>query len=329
MSVRIIILLILALSTAGGTAMMAKNWLAAERAQIMSNVPSLPVKKENNVEILVANKDMVPGSFVMKEKLTWQEWPEDALGDLMLKKGDVDIEDFVGSVIRTRIPAGQPVLPSAMVKSGEQGFMAAVLAPGMRAITVPISATSGVGGFVFPGDKVDLLLSIALKPEDEESSLKRKFYFTETLLKDIRVIGKDQSAEQTEGEAKVAKSATLEVTPKQAEQVALATQIGKLSLSLRSLADEDTIIAEDLSHLGQDAPSFKHKIGFEKNNNQPSVSKLEPEDDLSLTTDVEVNFFWQKMARMEKLMGPMSSSGTSGRKVQVHRGGTSTTQEFK
>ncbi|MDV7340377.1 Flp pilus assembly protein CpaB [Terasakiella sp. A23] len=328
MSVRIIILLLLALISAGGTAMLAQNWLASERAQIMASVPKIQMKTEDHVEILVAKADLIPGSFVLKEKLTWQEWPEDAVGDRMLKKGDVDIEDFVGSVIRSRIPAGQPLLPSAMVRSGEQGFMAAVLTPGMRAVTVPLSATSGVGGFVFPGDKVDLLLSITLKPEGEESILKRKFYFTETLLKNVRVIGKDQSAVQSEGEAKVAKSATLEVTPKQAEKVALATQIGKLSLSLRPIADETTILAEDIPMMNAPVDQLKHKIGgFDQYNNHPSIPRLELDDDMSLTTDVDVNFFWQKMAKYAPSVTGEKSSASS--KVQVHRGSKSTTQEFK
>ncbi len=327
MSVRIIVLLVLALGSASVTAMMAQNWLASERAQIMASVPKIQMKTQDHVEILVAKTDMVPGSFVLKEKLVWQEWPEDAIGERMLKKGDVDMDDFIGSVIRSRIPAGQPILPSAMVKSGEQGFMAAVLTPGMRAVTVPLSATSGVGGFVFPGDKVDLLLSIALKPEGEDSILKRKLFFTETLLKNVRVIGKDQSAIQSEGEAKVAKSATLEVTPKQAEKVALANQIGKLSLSLRSLADEETIMSQDFPMMGDDVKPMKHKVNFEKTGNLPPLPLLETDDDMSLTTDVDVNFFWQKMARYESQLGGGRSS--SSQKVQVHRGSKSTTQEFK
>jgi len=325
MSIRVVVLLFLALVTAGGTAMMAKNWVASERAQIMSSVPSLPIIKSENEEILVAKSDLVPGSFVLKEKLEWQEWPEDAINEHMLKKGDVKIDEFIGSVVRARIPAGQPVVPSSMVQSGEQGFLAAVLAPGMRAVTVPLNATSGVGGFVFPGDKVDLLLSIILKPEDKNSDLKRDFYFTETLLKDVRVIGKDQSAVQVEGEAKIAKSATLEVTPKQAETVALATMVGKLSLSLRSLGDEDIITSEKN---GKDANKAQFTTGNGLYNEVASkegpVQRLETQDELSMTTDTEINFFYRKA-----LKNPKRGSGSSGRSVQVLRGSASNTKKFK
>ncbi len=323
MSVRIIILLFLALGTAGGTAMLAQNWLISERAELMASVPKQVVKKEKHGEILVAKNDMLTGSFVLKESLIWQEWPENAIGERMLKKGDVEIEDFVGSVIRTRIPAGQPVLPSAMVRSGEQGFMAAVLAPGMRAVTVPLSATSGVGGFIFPGDQVDLLLTIKLKPKDENPILDRDWNFTETLLKDVRVIGKDQSALQTEGEAKIAKSATLEVTLKQAEQVALAIQIGKLSLSLRSLADEDSILLGKLNTLPEKIDPLNHRISM--NEEQTSgMERLEIEDDMSLTTDADLNFFWHKMKHLQ----PQAARVQTSRKVQVLRGSDAKTREF-
>ncbi len=317
MSVRIIILLFLALSTAGGTAILAKNWLVNERAELMASVPKIIEKNNDTKEILVAKTDIVPGSFVLKEKLEWQEWPEDALSDLMLKKGDVEMEDFVGSVVRSRIPAGQPLVPSAIVKSGEQGFMAAVLAPGMRAVTVKIDATSGVGGFVFPGDAIDLLLTVSFKQGKQKRS------FTETLLKDIRVIGKDQSAEQVEGEVNVAKSATLEVTPKQAEAVALAAQMGSLSLSLRSLADEEIVISEALHAPQEIIEGLKHRISFQQGPvKSDEIPRLEIQDEMSLTTDRDVNFYYKKLRKVP------STGGQSSRKVQVLRGSETTEKKF-
>ncbi|SCA55717.1 exported hypothetical protein [Candidatus Terasakiella magnetica] len=308
MSVRILILLVMAFLTAGATAMMAQNWLATERAEIMASVPKvLAPKAIGYKKVLVAKTDLLAGSFVLKEKLEWQDWPEDAIGERMLKKGDVSMEDFVGSVIRSRIPAGQPVLPSAMVRKGEQGFLAAVLTPGMRAVSVALSATSGVGGFIFPGDQVDLLLTLSQKVGEG------KMRFTETLLKDVRIIAKDQSAIQAEGQAKVAKTATLEVTPKQAEIVALASQMGKLSLSLRSLADEELMIAEVSKQ------SLEHKIAFQPVGVQRKTNKAQ----LSLTTDKQLNFYLQTMAQKRKKQGASAS-----RKVQVHRGGSLSVQKF-
>lgn len=317
MSVRVIILLLLALSTAGGTAFLAQNWLVKERAEMMASVPTVVSKKQDMMEVLVVTTDLIPGSFVLKEKLDWQEWPEDAVSDLMLKKGDVEVDDFVGSVVRSRIPAGQPLVPSAIVKSGEQGFLAAVLAPGMRAVTVPINATSGVGGFVFPGDAVDLLLTVSFKQGNQKRS------FTETLLKNIRIIGKDQSAEQVEGEASVAKSATLEVTPKQAEIVALATQMGSLSLSLRSLADEEVILSESLSMPEDIVQGLKQRITYLQSDGQKTslIPRLELQDQMSLTIDRDVNFYYQKMSKSR-------SGKKASRNVLVVRGSETAEKKF-
>jgi len=339
MSIRLIVLLVAALGAAGTTAMLAQNWLAQERAQIMSSVPKLTVAREKKVEILVAKDDLVPGSFVLKEKLQWQEWPEDALNDRMLKKGDVDKEHFAGSVVRSRIPAGQPLLPSAVVKAGERGFLAAVLAPGMRAVTVPISAASGVGGFVFPGDKVDLLVSIKLEPVGEDKENRPDIDFTQTLLSDVRVLGKDQMAEQVEGEAKVAKTVTLEVTPKQAEMIALSNRIGKMSLALRSLAEEKEFIADARPHVPEyGQANLKHPVEFAENAPMPEgtvlpgspqgyAAPLQREGELSLTTDYDVNYYFQKLNQYGYGGTPKKGNG-GGSSVEVLRGSNKQTREF-
>jgi pilus assembly protein CpaB len=139
-------------------------------------------------------------------------------------------------VVRKRIAAGEPIIDGAVVKPGERGFLAAVLEPGMRAVSVPITPTSANSGLIFPGDRVDLILTQSLVESEEEGSIRR---VSETVLNDIRIIamGVDTGDDPREGEAnEKAKTATLEVTPRQAEEVALLTELGKLSLSLRSLA---------------------------------------------------------------------------------------------
>lgn len=343
MSIRFLALIVFALGAAGVTTLFTQNWLANERAQIMAAVPKVIERKAEFTQVLVAKTDLIPGSFMDDDKLEWQDWPEDAISDLMLEKGNVDMDDFTGSVIRTRVPAGQPVLPSAMVRSGEQGFLAAVLNPGMRAITVPLNTATGVGGFVFPGDRVDLLVTITLKPEGEASILKRKLHLTQTLLRDVRVIGKDQNAVQSEGEAKVAKSATLEVTPKQAEAVILANDIGDLSLSLRSLADADVILSEHQQGTQTQEAKALHKANFEapafpqallvqndvdpapeNTNTSASLERLGQHDEFSLTTDWQVNYLLQNILKY----GAVQSAPAPQKQVDVHRGGATTTHKF-
>jgi pilus assembly protein CpaB len=112
--------------------------------------------------------------------------------------------------------------------------MAAVLKPGTRAVSVPITAASAVSGFIYAGDRVDVLLTLVL------SSTQGQHNATETILRNARVIGMDQKVDFSPGDKPdVAKTATLELTPKQTEIVTLALKMGDLSLALRSLQDND------------------------------------------------------------------------------------------
>jgi len=187
----------------------------------------------------VADEDLATGTFVKPEHLKWQQWPEDGVIEGYMIKGEASEQDLDGAVVRTHLYAGEPITKSRVVHPGERGFLAAVLEVGQRAVSVPVDATSGISGLVFPGDSVDVILTFqtTVKNEDTDENLTR--YFSETLLHDIRVLAIDQAVENVDGMAKVAKTATLEVEPKQAEKVAVALEIGTLSLSLQSLAREE------------------------------------------------------------------------------------------
>jgi len=240
MNLRTVLLLLFALSAAAVTAYFARNWIASQRASwenqapAQAEAPTVPVK-----EILVADEDLATGTFVKPEHLKWQQWPEDGVIEGYMIKGEASEQDLDGAVVRTHLYAGEPITKSRVVHPGERGFLAAVLEVGQRAVSVPVDATSGISGLVFPGDSVDVILTFqtTVKNEDTDENLTR--YFSETLLHDIRVLAIDQAVENVDGMAKVAKTATLEVEPKQAEKVAVALEIGTLSLSLQSLAREE------------------------------------------------------------------------------------------
>jgi pilus assembly protein CpaB len=145
---------------------------------------------------------------------------------------------MVGAVVRRGIAEGFPITDGSVVKPGERGFLAAVLAPGMRAVSLPVNATSSNAGLIFPGDRVDLILTQTLGVADGVTTRR----VSETVLRDIRIIamGSDTS-DETGGDRnhENAKTATFEVDPRVAEKVTLLNELGKLSLSLRSLANED------------------------------------------------------------------------------------------
>ncbi|GAA4051731.1 Flp pilus assembly protein CpaB [Parerythrobacter jejuensis] len=227
-----LVLLLAALIIAVGTAMAARSMFAgasAPQAEAAAPEPQGP-------KVLVAQRALPVGTIITAEAIGFQMWPEELVQDAYFIDGESDISQLLGTVVRNPMTAGEPVTQGTLVSPGDRGFLAAALGPGMRAITVPVSANTGVAGFVFPGDRVDLMLTQAVK--GGEGDLKA----TETILRNLRVLATDQTTEQTTNEAgktvvRAFRTVTLEVTPRIAEKVAVSQTIGTLSLSLRSIAD--------------------------------------------------------------------------------------------
>ncbi len=244
MGPRRILVLLLAVAVAGVTAIYARSWIDNQQRPVTVIAAPQPVA-EHAVEILVADIDLSAGQFVKPQNIRWQRWPDDDVPDSYIVRGESEKESVVGAVVRRGIVAGQPITDTIVVKPGDRGFLAAVLAPGMRAVSVPINATSGNSGLIFPGDRVDMILTQTL--DDANGDTTRRV--SETVLDNIRIIamGAEISDSPKEGKNHAkARTATLEVTPRQAESVALVTELGKLSLSLRSLASisEDVAVAD-------------------------------------------------------------------------------------
>ena len=234
MSLRNILILLVAISAAGLTAYYANTWLRAERAAMQASAP-IEQQVSSTIEILVADKELSAGQFVRADHLKWQPWPEDALNDEYALKTEHKIEDYVGTVVRNLITPGQPITKRLVVHPGDRGFLAAVLGPGGRAVSVSVNATSGISGFIFPGDKVDLLLTSRFTTKNSRGEAQERIV-TRTLLTALKVLAIDQKTETKDGDVSPAKTVTLEVSPKQAEKVAIGMAMGTLSLSLRSLA---------------------------------------------------------------------------------------------
>lgn len=233
MRARTLLLLVLAVVIAGGTAMLARSWLAAQRARELAQVKPAAAPKPTK-SVLVARADIKRGQILRAEDLVWQVWPDGSLDkNYILSSGPKKPETFAGWVAKEPIGGGEPVTDAKIIAPGDRGFLAAVLHPGMRAISVPVTVTSGISGFIFPGDSVDLLLSYPVPRGVSGSDYEHKA--VETVLRNVRVIAIDQRLQSKEGEAVVAHTATFEVSPKESEIITLANEIGKLSLSLRSL----------------------------------------------------------------------------------------------
>jgi pilus assembly protein CpaB len=238
MDAKKLVLLVGALIIAVVTAVMAKNMFSgasAPQAQAGPVVPAGP-------EVLVATRTLPVGTIVDAEAFRYQPWPQGLIQDAYYTRGEAGAADpasLIGTVVRSEITAGQPVTQGSIVRPGERGFLAAALGPGMRAVTVPVSATSGVAGFVFPGDRVDLVLTQEVEGGGDGPPLRT----SETIIRNIRVLAVDQrlNARDDQGNqvAQTVSTVTFEATPKIAEKIAVAQTIGQLSLSLRSLADNN------------------------------------------------------------------------------------------
>ena len=237
---RTIALIVVAVVFAAGTAMLARSWIASERSQVAQ--PS-PAQETGDLQVLVAKQDLPTGLILKEEHIRWQAWPRATLADSYIKSGNGNTSNFSGAVVRRGIAAGQPITASQVVRAGERGFLAAVLSPGRRAVSVAVSAVSGIAGFVFPGDRVDLILTHELKRGGKGSRA------SETVLENVRVLAIDQKTNDQNAAAKVAKTATLELTPKQVEQVALVQKMGTLSLSLRSLPDAAALAGDSADEI--------------------------------------------------------------------------------
>jgi len=236
MDVKKIVLLVGALLIAGVTAIMAKNMFAGS-ATPQAEAAAVPV----GPQVLVATRTLPVGTIVDAEAFRFQPWPQGLVQPAYFIQGEgqTDPQTLIGTVVRSEITAGQPVTQGAIVRPGERGFLAAALGPGMRAVTVAVSATSGVAGFVFPGDRVDLVLTQEVEGGGDGAPLRA----SETIIRNIRVLAVDQRINPTDEEgnqvAQTVSTVTFEATPKIAEKIAVAQTIGQLSLSLRSLADNN------------------------------------------------------------------------------------------
>ena len=202
------------------------------------------------VTIYVAAKPITIGTVIKEDMIAVQPWPE----QLMLEgfvKTDQGPGKVVGTVARSAFQQQEPILSSKLANPNDPNFLAGELPKGMRVITIPTNETEGIAGFVFPGDRVDVLLTHEVdKPrppllEHEQAALVTK-PITETLITNVMVLAVDQratGAQSTDekGNLIIPRSVSLMVSLADAQRIRLAQKSGTLTLALRALADRDTV----------------------------------------------------------------------------------------
>ncbi|MEO3429982.1 Flp pilus assembly protein CpaB [Pelagibius sp. CAU 1746] len=235
MSLRTIILVVAALLITVVTTFVARSWLDAQRAQPVVVAQQAPAPQ--GVQVLVASITLPTGVFIQEDQLRWQIWPDDDIPEEYITDKEFKIEDFYGAVVRRGFTPGEPVTPKRVIRPGERGFLAAVLRPGYRAMAIRVNATSGVSGLVFPGDRIDIILTHTVVDRTGAEAIERRA--SETVLENVRVLAIDQMVDEEKNEPIYAKNFTVEVTPKQTEMLTVVRELGALSISLRSLAKDE------------------------------------------------------------------------------------------
>ncbi len=253
MGSRTILYFTLFLAVAGVAGIFARAYFSDQTAEA-AIAPKLTGPK-----IIVAERDLEVGAFLTTQDIRWQATAgkDEIILSQHFVEGAIQIEALVGSVVRRPLAADRPVTAAQVIKPGQRGFLAAVLRPGMRAVTVEIDKVSGNSGLVFPGDHIDLILTLELKDEKNRPTGRRA---SETILRNVRVIAMGQKVEsfatiEADPEARPATTATLEVAPEHAERIHVAQELGRLALSLRSLAEEAQ--PEDSRTVGGIAPELE------------------------------------------------------------------------
>jgi len=204
------------------------------------STPSEPTRISEPVdatEVLVARKNIGLGEVTKESDFRWQSWPADAVTPSYItnRDGGAGMRAATGAIARSPILAGEPVTRNKLIKAGDGGVLAAILPSGMRAISTRIKEETAAGRLILPNDHVDVILTRRMRgPKGEDQ------YVSDTLFHNIRVLAIGQQIETKEGKKQAegsANTATLELTPQQAEVLARANSMGEISLSLRSIAD--------------------------------------------------------------------------------------------
>jgi pilus assembly protein CpaB len=230
-----IVVLTLALGAGGVAAYLASGF--------DSKPPAEPVAALQTVDVLVAKSDIGLGQTVTAEALQWQTWPAVTASNSFIRRNERPeaTKQIAGSIARAPFIAGEPIREPKLVKANGSGFMAAILPTGMRAVSTEISAETGAGGFILPNDRVDVMLSKREKGASNPDGPSSDIVTSQVVLANVRVLAIDQAPKEKEGQnAVLGKTATLELTPGDAEILARARQSGTLSLALRSIADGKT-----------------------------------------------------------------------------------------
>ncbi len=235
-----IIILVIAAAAALGAAFLVQRMSTPDTVTktVLQDQLVVETREVSEVKVLTANKDFAIGDTIAEADLVWAPWPKANLVEGYFTEAEMPdaITSVAGSVARAPIFQREPILPQRIVNKGDTSLMTALLRPGMRAVSVEISAESASGGFILPNDRVDLILTREIKGQGGQGDRTA----ATTIAQNIRVLAIDQTFKAAADEeeirtTQIGNTATLELTPKEAELIAMAQLMGRISLTLRPL----------------------------------------------------------------------------------------------
>lgn len=259
MSVRVFVLAALtlvvgAVTLVAGQMLLGQNAAAPPAPDVAEIQPVF--EPEPTTEVLVAADILPMGHLVQRRDMMWQPWPE---GDLpvgyVTRDSGIDRDSLQGHVLLQTTHPGEPITAARLVAPGEQGFLAAILSPGHRAVSIPVDDILGVAGLVHPGDRVDLILSHSFSLSAVPDGYSDGHLASETVLIGLRVLAVDQALGRIEEGGEPANTVTVEVTPREAELIGVVRMMGEVSLSLNGVRDPGRHLDDLMEPLRTRAPS--------------------------------------------------------------------------
>ncbi len=237
MPLRLIVATILLVASGG------LGWLAFQALNPTSSV--VMEAQIQTVRVLVAAQPLQTGVLLKDSDLSEREFPADQVPEGAILVGPNALAEVRGAMLRRYLDAGNPLVRGEVLRPRDRGFLAAVLNPGARAVSIGVDARSGASGLISPGDIVDVILTQEFQRGDTPAGRR---VVAETVLTAIRVIAVDQqiaqgattpAVEAGGGVNRVARTVTLQVTSEQAERVAVAERLGHLMLAVRSVETQE------------------------------------------------------------------------------------------
>ncbi len=211
---------------------------------VETQVAAPVIQQVEYVDVLVAAKSLPLGGRITDSALKWKKWPAEALTPSFISN-DTRPQAMVeldNAIVRSPIVEGEPINENKLVKAGDSGVMAALLKPGMRAVTTRISVDTAAGGFIQPGDHVDIILTRSIQQSRLGSSgtqTNERICISDTIFENVLVLAIDQtfSSSADAGATVIGSTATFEMSPQDAELLQQSLAKGDLSLTLRGIVN--------------------------------------------------------------------------------------------